>query len=284
MAVLLVVLATVLLANDKHNLRVIAEHYKLTSLNLEPVPALVPPLTAASSASASPSERQAQGAAETPKARPVRTFALAPRGARVIPVRPAVGNPVPLRFFAGPQPPESDFLRRWKVSGATLCRKISAAGVAIGRWRPSDFDSTTSECSFETPVAASDTTADPPSLFAIVRGSEKGDIATIRIKAILPDTPAGKAMKERFVALVRLLIDETQWNDFEAAADRMERMENVTQTSSGIKLTFAREIENARRFNMIIELDRATPEQERTAEFFDATRRLPMPRHFRGAK
>lgn len=278
-AVLSVVIATALLANDKRNLRILAERYKLTWLELEPLSPAPLPSTPANPASTAPVGKPAGEITETPETKPARTFAPAPRGARVIAVRPAAGNPVPLRFFTAPQPLASDFLRRWKVSGATLCRKISAAGIAFGRWGPGDFDSTTSECSFETPVQASDSSADAPSLFAIVRGSEKGDIATIRIKAILPDTPAGKAMKERFMGLVQLLIEETQWDDFSAAAEKMNRLENVTQSSSGVKLTFAHEMENPHRFNMLIELDRATPELERTAEFFDTSRRLPIPVH-----
>jgi len=271
LAILSAVLATALLANNKRNLRILAQHYKLTWLKLDEPSAPQPQMM--------PAKPQTEIAAATPAPPPTRPIIHTRRGARVIPVRQVVGEPVPPHFFAGPPPSPGDFLRRWKISGQALCRKIATAGIAIGHWHASDFDDKTSECSFETPTSPSDSTADQPSLFAIVRGSQQGDIATIRIKAILPEGPAGKAMTDRFMALVNLLAAETQWQGFNNAAEKIGSLENVTQSESGIKLTFAHELENTRRFNMLLELDRSTPELERTADFFDSARRLPRPKH-----
>lgn len=269
LAVISAVLATALLANDKHNLRLLAERYHWTWLRLDETPSPIPQAVSANPPAAAP-KKEAQETPPEPAAQ---------RGARVIAVRPVVGQPVSLRLFADPKQNPSDFVRRWKVSGVRLCDEIAAAGISMSRWHPAEFADALSECSMETPVSPTDTSADPPSLFAIIRGTQKGEIQTIRMKAVLPETAAGNAMKDRFLALVRLVITETQWLDFKTAADRIGKLQDVTQSTSGVKLTFAHEMENPRRFNLLLEIDLSTPEMEQTAAFFDATKRFPLPRH-----
>jgi hypothetical protein len=233
------IVATALLANDKRNLRAIAERYHIAWLDFAPT---IPP-------------RQPPPAKRT----------------RRIAVSPAVGKPVPLRIFTDLQAAPSSFLRHWKISGETICNRIAQAGVAVGGWKQGDLDRSTFECSYETPI--SDTaTSEQPSLFVIVRGTSDGDVANVRIKAILPDSPAGADLNRQFQALVRILVQETQWLDLNEATDQIEKLQNVTQSAFGAKLVFSHEFANPRRFNLILDLDKPNKDQLATAAFFDTSK------------
>lgn len=244
LAILSAIAATALLANDKRNLRAIAEHYHLDWLKLGP-------------------------SAE------VRPLPRVKRETRQISVRPSVGKPVSPRLFSGLQAAPSTFLRHWKISGETVCDRISQAGIAVGPWHRGDLDSKTFECSYQTPVSETPV-SDRPSLFVIVRGTPDGDIANVRIKAILPDTPAGNQLERQFQALVAALVQETQWRDLNDALNQIDRLENVTQSVFGAKLVFSHEFADPRRFNLILDLDKPTKEQSATAAYFDTSKRFAL--------
>jgi Family of unknown function (DUF6030) len=244
LAIVSAIAATALLANDKRNLRAIAERYHIGWLNFAPT---IPP-------------RQPPPARHT----------------RPITVSPAVGKPVPPRMFSNLQAVPSTFLRHWKISGETVCDRLGQAGIAIGRWKQGDLDSSTFECSYETPISET-AISEQPSLFVIVRGTSDGDVANVRIKAILPDTPAGADLNRQFQALVRVLVQETQWHDLDDAVAQIEKLQNVTQSAFGAKLVFSHEFANPRRFNLILDLDKPTRDQIATAAFFDTSKRFSLP-------
>jgi hypothetical protein len=243
--ILSAIAATALLANDKRNLRAIAAHYHIAWLDFAPTVA--------------------------PRQPP-----LAKRGVRPIAVSPAMGKPVSPRLVDGVESAPGTFLRRWKISGETVCSRIAQAGVAVGQWHQGDLDSSTFECSYQTPVTDTDT-SEQPSLFVIVRGMPNGDIANVRIKAILPDNPAGNELKRKFQGLVEVLVQQTQWRDFDAAADQIDKLQNVTQSVFGARLVFSHEFANPRRFNLILDLDKPTKAQSATAAFFDTSKHFPIP-------
>jgi hypothetical protein len=231
------ILATVLLANDQRNLKALAHRYHVTWFDQPAIIAAKPIVVA--------------------KTRP----------------KPAQQILLSDHLLEIPKPElTGSFIRTWRISGEDLCGKLTEAGLPLSEWKQSGFDTGTFECSYETNSTRG---ADMTSLFLIVRGTPSGDVANIRIKVILPDTDAGRAMREKFNAAVDTLIRESQWPDFQTSADSIERLENVTQTAFGAKLTFSHEFDDARRFNLILELERHTPEQRRTAAFFDEAKWLP---------
>lgn len=245
-AIVSAIAATALFANDKRNLRLIAERYQLRWL--EPILSS-PPAEIAPPAPAAP--------------------------AAVI-TEPTVGKLVSQHLIAGLPGMPGEFLRRWNVSGTHLCEKIAEAGFTASRWHQSDLDASTSECSYETPVA-DNTASEQPSLFVIVRGSPSGDIGNIRIKAILPETEAGNALKLRFQALFRTIARRTEWRELTDAEVRIDRLDDVNQTTFGTRLFFGHEFENPRRFNLIIDLERPSAKKNMTVTFFDRSKWLPLP-------
>jgi hypothetical protein len=232
------ILATVLLANDMRNLKALAQHYHISLFQ--------------------------QNVEITRK--PAPTIRIKPKPAQIR---------LPQHAFdlSGPAVRES-FIRMWNITGETVCARLTDAGFPVGAWKQSDLDAGTYECSYETQDA---TSADAASFFVIVRGTASGEISGMRIKVIIPDTEAGKALKDKFVAVVGRLVKESQWTDFNAALDPIGRLENVTLAAFGAKLTFFHEFEDNRRFNFILELERRTPEQRQSSGFFDKTKWLPFP-------
>lgn len=240
------ILATVLLANDKKNLRAVARHYHITWFDgwlLTSVPLAERPVVAVKA---------------KPKLAPVKTEIRLPE--HMFEVEPAATEP--------------SFVRSWKISGEDLCSKLVEAGLPVGKWKQSGFDTGTYECSYEKQEGKG---ADAASFFVIVRGTAEGELSNVRLKVILPDTDAGRTFREKFVEAVTMLVKQSQWPDFEAALDPVGRLENVTLAAFGAKLTFSHEFEDARRFNLVFDLERTTPQQRRTGAYFDPDKWLPGP-------
>ncbi|TCR81550.1 DUF6030 family protein [Rhizobium sp. BK376] len=240
------ILATVLLANDKRNLRTLTQYYHITWFDSwlhQDVPVAAKPVVAVRT-----KPRLAQVQAQIPL--PEHAFDKAPS---TMPV---------------------SFIRTWKISGEDLCAKLADAGLPVSKWKQSGFDTGTFECSYEAQNGKGDNEA---SFFIIVRGTETGELANVRLKVILPDTDGGRAFRDKFVNTVTTLVTESQWPDFQAALEPIGRLENVTLAAFGAKLTFSHEFEDARRFNFVLDLERTTAEQRRAGDYFDTSKWLPVP-------
>ncbi len=234
------ILATVLLANDGRNLKALAQYYHLSWFD----PPLPPPTAA----------------------KPV--VALKAR------LKPAQIQLSEHMLDEGLPAMEASFVRTWKISGEALCARLIEAGFPVGAWKQSGIDTGTFECSYETQDSKG---PDAASFFVIVRGTATGEVSNVRLKVILPDTDAGRAFRDKFTGVVAMLVKESQWPDFETTLEPIGRLENVTRTAFGAKLTFSHEFEDPRRFNFVFELERATPQQRRTGNVLDSARWLPSP-------
>ena len=143
--------------------------------------------------------------------------------------------------------------------------------------RPSAFDPGTFECSYESQPTSSNQ-ADAASFFLIARGAPTGEISSIRIKVIIPNNDDGRAVGEKFIDTVVLLLTDSRWLDFDAALDGIGKLRNVSQEAFGARLNSSHEYQDDRRFNFILELTQKTSEQIRTATVFDKDRwTLPSP-------
>ncbi|MFT4180882.1 MAG: DUF6030 family protein [Rhizobium sp.] len=267
-----IILATALLANDMRNLRALDARYHLNLFSQATTPS-APVVTQAPPQAAAPAAPQ--GAASPP----------APAKSPAPPVKTAeAAKPAHARATSHIFDPPVDalrgaFLRSWRISGQSLCAALVKAGLPVGEWQQGLMATGTFECShqiqkgdFGNPKSAS--------FFIIARGAPTGELDGIRIKVIMPDNPEGRAVGETLIDTVVLLLTETHWLDFQTALDPIGRLQDVTQENFGAKLSFFREFQNDRNFNLQLELRRKTPEQIRTATVFDKTRwtlRSPPP-------
>lgn len=243
-AIAAAIAATALLANDKKNLRELIQRYKITWIVLP-------------------------GPAEAPK-----PLTVARRGNRLIPTAATMPSRMPAHAFEDFGAPGTAFVRRWQVSGTELCADFGKAGLDVEAWHQGDLYSSTYECSSQ--LSGSDTSSpDNASFFLLVRGTPSGDISSVRIKVILPDTKDGRLMEQKFQTAVEILFHDSKWGELVDALDSINSLQNVSLSTFGARLTFAHEFTDRRRFNLILDLYPETPDQKLTAAYFDRSKRLP---------
>lgn len=239
-AFIFAILAVVLLANDKRNLKALAQHYQLDWFDEKIV--------------APAKMTDAQKAEVKQKDVLIPAALLAP------------GSPLP----------PGEFLRKWRNSGPTLCDRLNAAGISNTGWQVSGFDARTSECIHEPTTAKAGDTANAGSFFLIVRGTTGGDISMVRMKVVLPPPEAGGAeLQAKLVEAYRNFVEQAGWLEFADAAEVINRLDTVNESRFGAAISFSHEFENPRSFNFIMTVQARTPGQRRTRDYFNTARWLP---------
>ena len=234
------ILAVVLLANDKRNLKALAHHYQLDWFDEK---------------TAAPTNLT-----DAPKAEVKRKDIL-----------------VPAALLAPDSPlPPGEFLRKWRNSGPTLCDRLNAAGISNTGWQMSGVDARTSECIHEPITANAGDVANAGSFFLIVRGTTAGEISMVRMKIVLPPPEAGGAeLQKKLVEAYRNFVEQAGWLEFADAAEAINRLDTVNESRFGAAISFSHEFENPRAFNFIMTARARTPGQRRTRDYFDTARWLP---------
>lgn len=240
-AVTTAIVLTTLLANDMRGLRLIIQRYQITWITLAPPAPVVHALTAK-------------------------------RGKRLPLSRPLDRAQITSNMFNDLHVAANATVRRWQVSGEDLCLKLSEVGLNVTSWHEGDLYSSTYECSSQTDDMQ--TSSPLASIFLLVRGNASGEVSSVRMKAILPESDEGKIAEEKFQALVRILISQTRWSEFADFLPQIRSLENVKQSIYGARLSFSHEFTDARRFNFILDLHPDTPQQRLTAIYFDRAKWL----------
>jgi hypothetical protein len=234
------VATTFLLANDKRNLRFVAQHFHLAWFN-----------------------HAETAAPKVVAARPVAKLAR-------------VESRVSDTFFKAPSNAPGTFVRTWRMSGEVLCAKLVAAGLPVGAWQPAIAGAETFQCS-NVPATGYNEASDEPSFFVTVRGNSSKQVSDIRIKAVIPFNPAGMAVRDRFLSVVSMLIEQSGWLDLKNSFASVSRLENVAQPAFGAKLTFFHQYNNIRHCTLLIDLQNQTPEQRLAMNYFEKANWLPLP-------
>ncbi|MEZ2128485.1 MULTISPECIES: DUF6030 family protein [unclassified Sinorhizobium] len=235
-----VILAVVLLANDKRNLKALVHHYQLDWFD---------------DRIAAPTKVEG-----LPKTEVKQKNILVPA---------ALLDP------DSPLPP-GEFLRKWRNSGPTLCDRLNAAGISNKGWQMSGFDAKTSECIHEPTAGNAGDIADAGSFFLIVRGTTLGEISMVRMKIVLPPPEAGGAeLQKKLVEAYRNFVEQAGWLEFADAAGAINRLDTVDESRFGAAISFSHEFENPRAFNFFMTVQARTPGQRRTRDYFDTARWLP---------
>ncbi|WP_429931690.1 DUF6030 family protein [Agrobacterium vitis] len=170
---------------------------------------------------------------------------------------------VPARFFD--VPPLLDIaapVRKFRVSGKTLCAQIKTAGLGAADWVQNPFSPGTFNCIAETSLPAAKPDGDAPSFFMVVRGTPDGQITQIRIKVI--EVKSSQQIWQRYDAALDLILNASRWPDFAGDFDRMRSLEPFEANHFGISLKFTKEFMGPERYNIIFmpeddgELERRT--------------------------
>lgn len=238
------IVATFLLANDMHHLRSLARRYGLDRLFAEP------------------------SGTEAP-------VALKGRRLEPVPVE------VPRYFFTDfIEPAAGTFVREIRIRGPALCTELNRAGLKNPGWRPSEYDSRTSECLSETrfaaPDAATDTDGGEASLFFIAKGTPQGDVRSIRMKLVAPAGMPGETAQAWLVEALSEIIDRTTWSDFAPAADAARHLVDYSAVHFGISVEFSRDFVITDGYNFILAPDGRSPLVRRTRAYFSPDGWLPL--------
>lgn len=238
----LAIVATLLLANDRRNLRILMDRYELDWL------------------------------LETAKDEPRGTRAL--RGRRLVPVAVSI----PSRFFADPENTSlGAFVREVRASGGELCAAFMAAGVDNGGWQPSQFDNKTYECLSETLLPAKEEGGRNASFFFIAKGTPEGEVGSIRMKLVAPETEDGETVHRLLVKALEQLIEQARWLDLAPAIASAEALSDFTAVRFGVSFRFTHEFTAPRSYNLIVLPTSKDPAVKRSRAYFDTLQWLPLP-------
>ena len=231
--------ATVLLANDKKHLKSL-----LTYLNLAPATRFAEP---------------------PPKMKHAKRQKLA---ARTVYLPPHL-----LKFErAGDRP---SFARDFVVSGKDLCDRFTAAGFSNPKgWQASPVSIRNFECMADLAAVKAEDPAQRASLFIDIRGEASGDIRSIRIKAVAPETPDGAAILTKLEKTLTLVIAQTHWTDLASMLEPARRMQAYQAQHFGISVSIKPEPTAPHRLNVILLASEEPPGVKLTRAFFDRDRWL----------
>ncbi|CUX32388.1 hypothetical protein AGR7C_Cc260162 [Agrobacterium deltaense Zutra 3/1] len=238
LAVCLAIGATVLLANDKKHLKSL-----LAYLNLAP----------------------AIQSATPPKMKPVKRQKLA---------TPKVSLPPHLLKFeqVGDR---ASFARDFVVSGKELCERFTAAGFSNPRgWHASPVNIRSFECMADLAAGNASDPAERASLFLEIRGEASGEIRSIRMKAVAPETPDGAAVLAKLDEALAMIIGQTRWADLADMLEPARRMQPYQAQHFGISVSIKPEPTAPHRLNVILLANEQSPGLKLTRSFFDRDRWL----------
>ncbi|WP_194287512.1 DUF6030 family protein [Agrobacterium sp. ICMP 6402] len=241
LAVCLAILATVLLANDKKHLRSL-----LTYFNLAPA---------------------IYSAEPPPKVKPVKRQKLA---ARKVYLPPHL-----LKFEkAGDR---ASFARDFVLSGKDLCDRFTTEGFSNRQgWHASPVNIRNFECMADLAEGNAATPAERASLFLEIRGEASGEIKSIRMKAVAPETPDGAAVRVKLDEALALIIGQTRWADLAAMLEPARGMQAYQAQHFGISVSVKPEPTAPHRMNVILLANEQSSGLKLTRRFFDRERWLPV--------
>ncbi|MGQ2919375.1 DUF6030 family protein [Rhizobium oryzihabitans] len=240
LAVCLAISATVLLANDKKHLKNL-----LTYLNLVP----------------------ATRAVEQPaRMKPVKRQKLA---------APKLDLPPHLLKFeqAGGR---ASFARDFVLSGKDLCDRFIAQGFSTPQgWHVSMVNTRNFECMAELVMENTAGSAERASLFLDIRGGASGEVRSIRMKAVAPETPDGSAILTKLEEALALIIRQTRWADLASILEPARSRQPYQAQHFGISVSIKPEPVAPHRLNIILLATEQSPGLKLTRSFFDTEKWLP---------
>ncbi|MBO3758430.1 DUF6030 family protein [Ciceribacter sp. L1K22] len=169
------------------------------------------------------------------------------------------------------------FVREMRDLGPAFCAAFDSSGINNEGWKASQVDRSTFECLSEDlvrPIGGDEPTA---SFFFIAKGQPDGEINSIRMKLIAPDTDAGRASHDKLVNAVSTLIHETGWSDLAQLLDSTRKLSDYTTIRFGMSYKFTKEFTGEDRYNLIILPINKDPLVKRAREYFDRSNWLPVP-------
>lgn len=190
---------------------------------------------------------------------------------------------LPGQVFAAPVPSrDSSFLRSLaQKDGEGLCQLLRKEGFDMTAWEAGAFTPAVLECSFETSVPNIEKPDDPSTFFMMIKGNAAGDLLSARAKIVVSDVGAQAELAKRAADVLKAFALHTHWLDFAEGLAKVASLEPFTMSSHGITARFQGEFSGPGRYNLILSAaSPLTPAQRRTRDYFERKRYWPLlPEH-----
>lgn len=241
------IVATMLLANDKRNLKLVLRELGFQSRTTMVIPK--------------------PGVMEAFKGKRIQGVAVTIPGQFFLP--PVAGR-------------DSVFLRSLaRKDGEGLCQMLRKEGFDMTAWEASAFNQTVFECSYETSITNPEKPDDPSTFFMMIKGNATGDLTSARAKIVVTGANAQADLAKRAADALKVFALHTRWLDLADDLAKVAALQSFVISSHGITARFQSEFSGPGRYNLILSATAPlTLAQRRTQEFFDRTRHWPLlPEH-----
>ena len=190
---------------------------------------------------------------------------------------------IPGQMFLPPAPNRaSAFLRTLeKKNGEGLCQELRKQGFDMTPWEGGAFARTVLECSYEATVPNAAKPDDPSTFFMMIKGNAQGDLFSARAKIVITSLGAQAELAKRAADALRAFALHTHWPDLADGLPKVASLEPFVISSHGITARFQSEFSGPGRYNLILSASSPlTAAQNRTQVYFDRKRYWPLlPEH-----
>ena len=176
---------------------------------------------------------------------------------------------------------ESAFMRSLQKDGEGLCQLFRKEGFDMTQWGASSLSQQVLECSGESTVPNAADPANPSTFFLIVKGKADGQLLSARAKLIFTEADQRAPLAASAARMLALFGTYTDWLDLTEEAPKVASLTTFTLSNFGIGVKFSSEFSGEGRYNLIIApAAQLQPAQRRTQDFFMRKNYWPLlPEH-----
>jgi len=176
---------------------------------------------------------------------------------------------------------ESAFMRSLQRDGEGLCQLFRKEGFDMTPWEASSLTQQVLECSSETSVPNAADPANPSTFFLIVKGKADGQLLSTRAKLIFTEADQRAPLATDAAKMLALFGQYTNWLDLSEEAPKVASLTTFSLSNFGISVKFSSEFSGEGRYNLIIAPTAPLqPAQRRTQDYFARKNYWPLlPEH-----
>ena len=177
---------------------------------------------------------------------------------------------------------DSAFLRTLeKKDGEGLCVALRKQGFDMTTWEGGAFSPSVLECTYERSIANPEKPDDPSTFFMMIKGNAAGDLLSARAKIVVTSVNAQAELAKSSADALKAFALHTRWLDLADELAKVASLKTFVISSHGITARFQSEFSGPGRFNLILSATSPLSKaQRRTQDYFTRKRFWPMlPEH-----
>jgi hypothetical protein len=172
---------------------------------------------------------------------------------------------------------DSAFLRTLeKKDGEGLCVALRKQGFDMSAWEGGLYTPSVLECSLEMAIPNPANPGDASTFFMMIKGNAAGDLLSARAKIVIASVDAQAELAKRSADALKAFALHTHWLDLAEDLAKVASLQTFVLSRHGITARFQSEFSGPGRFNLILSASAPlTKAQSRTRDYF--IRRLYWP-------